>query len=180
MDHIGNDILAGIPPDLIPDEPAEILAAGDADLSVPDIDVPFTPAAQQVIDRCLDLADLVGGSAILSEHLLLAIASTPGCAAAKIIAEHDLSTDNLLSALQTLLGNESSAPPGRQESPRLERVIIRAKREAYRHSHAEVSTLHLLMALIRERASYGAQADSRFDARYGRFAGAFRHAAESD
>ena len=180
MDHIGSDILAGMPPDLIPDETLDQMMASDPDLSMPDIDVPFTPAAQQVIDRCLEMADLVGGNAVLSEHLLLAIASTPGCAAAKIIAEHDLSSDNLLSALQTLLGSESSTSAGRQESPRLERVIIRAKREAYRHSHAEVSSLHLLMALIRERASYGALAGHRFDAGYGRLTGAFRHAAESD
>ena len=103
------------------------------------------------------MADLVGGEAIATEHLLLAITSTPECAAAKLIAEQDASSDSVLSALQTMLGDAAQPVSADQPQPRLERVIIRAKREAFRHRHAEVSTLHLLMALIRERAGAGYQ-----------------------
>ena len=151
MDHFGEDTLAGIPPSMMDGE------SGRDRLGVaPDIDVPFTPAAQRVIERSAELADLVGGQAVITEHLLLAITSTPECAAAKLIAEQGSSSDSVLSALQSVLGGDDK-PAAEQENPRLERVIIRAKREAFRHSHSEVSTLHLLMALIRERAGAGVQ-----------------------
>ena len=116
-----------------------------------DIDVPFTPAAQRVIDRCVDsLADGDGG--YLTDCLLRAISETPESAAAQLIGEHGRSGDELLAALQPLLGRDTPEPsqPG---PPRLERVVIRAKREAFRRRHTEVSTLHLLMALLRERVT---------------------------
>ncbi len=91
MDHVGEDTLAQLPPDL--------MTSDDSDLPA-DIDVPFTPAAQRVIERSVELADMVGGDAIVTEHLLLAITSTPECAAAQLIAEHDSSSESVLSALQ--------------------------------------------------------------------------------
>jgi ATP-dependent Clp protease ATP-binding subunit ClpA len=74
-----------------------------------------------------------------------------------LIAEHDSSSENVLSALQSMLSSPDRPALTDQPQPRLERVIIRAKREAFRHRHPEVSTLHLLMALIRERAGAGYQ-----------------------
>jgi ATP-dependent Clp protease ATP-binding subunit ClpA len=115
------------------------------------IDVPFTPAARRVLDRCVNsLAD--GDEAILTDHLLRAISATPESAAAQLIDEHGDSGAELLSALQTVLGQDVR-DGDLATSPRLERVVIRAKREAFRHRHAEVSTLHLLMALLRERTA---------------------------
>jgi ATP-dependent Clp protease ATP-binding subunit ClpA len=151
MDHFGEDTLAEMPPDVVLGEPGR-----ERLVDTPDIDVPFTPAAQRVIERSAELADLVGGEAVISEHLLLAITSTPECAAAKLIAEQGSSSVSVLSALQSVLGGEAKLDD-EQENPRLERVIIRAKREAFRNRHSEVSTLHLLMALIRERAGAGYQ-----------------------
>jgi ATP-dependent Clp protease ATP-binding subunit ClpA len=184
MDHFGEDTLAGIPPDLISAERADRLASDALQPAAsPDIDVPFTPSAQRVIDRCLELADLVGGKAVMTEHLLLAIASTPECAAAKLIAEHDHSSENALSALEYVLGKGVAAKEDHQAGPRLERIIIRAKREAFRHRHREVSTLHLLMALIRERAGLALPGLERSGAGYPKRAGAnnqFVRAGESD
>jgi ATP-dependent Clp protease ATP-binding subunit ClpA len=149
MDHFGEDTLAEIPSDVLADAAEPEPRA--------DIDVPFTPAAQRVVERSIELADLIGGDAIVTEHLLLAITSTPECAAAKLIAEHDGTSGNVISALQSVLDANVRPAPNDSPHPRLERVIIRAKREAFRHRHAEVSTLHLLMALIRERAGSGYQ-----------------------
>jgi ATP-dependent Clp protease ATP-binding subunit ClpA len=116
-----------------------------------DIDVPFTPAARRVLDRCVDsLAD--GHDDLLADSLLRAIAETPESAAAQLIEEHGQPGEELLAALQALLRN-GVVDQEPTSSPRLERLVIRAKREAYRHSHREVSTLHLLMALLRERAT---------------------------
>jgi ATP-dependent Clp protease ATP-binding subunit ClpA len=93
MDHFGEDTLAGIPPNMVSAESNDSSSSDATHYTAsPDIDVPFTPSAQRVIDRCVELADLVGGKAILTEHLLLAIAATPECAAAKLIAEHDHSS----------------------------------------------------------------------------------------
>lgn len=181
MDHSGEEIQAGMPPDLIPTAiPAADLGDQCADAVAPDIDVPFTLAAERVIERCLELADLVGGSAVMTEHLLLAIASTPESAAAKLIAEHDLSSEGVLAAMHVMLGSDGAAMPANPSAPRLERIIIRAKREAFRHRHSEVSTLHLLMALIRERAGLAVCSLDRTASGYQRLANGPRHAAESD
>jgi ATP-dependent Clp protease ATP-binding subunit ClpA len=173
MDHFGEDTLAGIPPNMVSAETNDSSSADATHYTAsPDIDVPFTPSAQRVIDRCVELADLVGGKAILTEHLLLAIAATPECAAAKLIAEHDHSSESMLSALQFVLGSDARPIPDHHPSPRLERVIIRAKREAFRHQHREVSTLHLLMALIRERAGLALYALERPGSGYQKIANA--------
>ena len=122
------------------------------DLVVPEnIDVPFTPAARRVLDRCVDsLAD--GETVALTDHVLKAITETPESAAAQLIDEHGSSGEDLLAALQPLL-NQHARDGDLVTSPRLERLVIRAKREAYRRSHPEVSTLHLLMALLREESA---------------------------
>jgi ATP-dependent Clp protease ATP-binding subunit ClpA len=144
MDQFSEDNPAGPLPDL----GAQAQPVG---VTADDIDVPFTPAARRVLDRCVDaLAD--GQDEVLADSLLRAIADTPESAAAQLIEEHGQSGDELLAALQALL-RDGVADQEPTPSPRLERLVIRAKREAFRHSHREVSTLHLLMALLRERAA---------------------------
>lgn len=172
MVHFGEETLAGIPPNLISATDDDAPAVESPPPATPDIDVPFTPSAQRVIDRCVEFADLVGGNAVLTEHLLLAIASTPECAAAKLIAEHDHSSESTMSALKFMLDKDAHVSSENRASPRLERIIIRAKREAFRHRHREVSTLHLLMALIRERAGLAPSAFERSGAGYQMLAGA--------
>ena len=93
-----------------------------------------------------------------------------------MIAEHDLSSESMLSALQFVLGTDAKQIPDHHPSPRLERVIIRAKREAFRNHHPEVSTLHLLMALIRERAGVALYALERPGSGYQKIANANRQA----
>jgi ATP-dependent Clp protease ATP-binding subunit ClpA len=144
MDQFSEENLAGPLADVIAQ--AELAAE-----SAEDIDVPFTPAARRVLDRCVDaLAD--GHDDVLADSLLRAIAETPESAAAQLIEEHGQSGDELLAALQAVLRHGASDHEP-TTSPRLERLVIRAKREAFRHSHREVSTLHLLMALLRERGA---------------------------
>jgi ATP-dependent Clp protease ATP-binding subunit ClpA len=144
MDQFSEEHPAGPVPDLAAPAQRTVQTADD-------IDVPFTPAARRVLDRCVDaLAD--GQDEVLADSLLRAIAETPESAAAQLIEEHGQSADDLLAALQVLL-REGAADQEPTSSPRLERLVIRAKREAFRHSHREVSTLHLLMALLRERAT---------------------------
>ena len=181
MDHIGEDTLAGIPPDLISDGRDDSSARDIPQASAtPDIDVPFTPSAQRVVARCVELAELVGGGAVLTEHLLLAIASTPECAAAKLISEQEHSSEATIAALKSMLGTDNRATSDRRASPRLERIVIRAKREAFRHRHREVSTLHLLMALIRERADLAPFGLERPGAGFQKFASTAARGGESD
>jgi ATP-dependent Clp protease ATP-binding subunit ClpC len=149
MDQIEVDVQVGIPPDLLPGMFDE--ESSEAYGSEPDIDVPFTAIARHVLDRAEDIAGLIGGEAILTEHLLLAISATPECAAARLISEFQGSSESLLAALEFILGLGGQAFASNQQNPRLERVLIRAKREAFRMNHSHVNTLHMLMALIRER-----------------------------
>src|SRR5687768_1940059 len=95
MDQFSEDNVAGPLPDLATEAQ---FASGTAE----DIDVPFTPAARRVLDRCVDaLAD--GHDEVLADSLLRAIAETPESAAAQLIEEHGQSGDELLAALQGLL-----------------------------------------------------------------------------
>jgi ATP-dependent Clp protease ATP-binding subunit ClpA len=150
MDQIEVDVLNGMPASLLKPQ-MEIDDFAESVERETGIDVPFTAAAQRVLESAEEFAHLIGGQAILTEHLLLAISSTPECAAAKLIQEHRGSTQSLLSALEFVIGSAGPPPPDFVPSPRLGRVITRAKREAFRHNHTEVTTLHLLMALIKER-----------------------------
>lgn len=149
MDQIELDVQVGIPPEVmagvLQEEPVQ------AFMTEPDIDVPYTAIARHVLDRAEEFAEMIGCEAVLTEHLLLAISAIPECAAAKLINEFRGSTQSLLSALEFIVGLAGPPVASQQSSPRLERVLIRAKREAFRMNHSHVNTLHMLMGLIRER-----------------------------
>ena len=155
MDHSGEDILGGLLPDLAPPEMDDALLD---DASNPNIDVPFTPSAQRILDHCSLYVDRAGNQAKLVDLMMLAFQNTRECAVAHLLPDGDLMSEDLLARLEHLLGGDLTvtAPDRRPNvDPRLERVIIRAKRDAFRRSHPEVSSIHLLWALIRERS--GAQ-----------------------
>ena len=155
MDQFGEDILRGLLPDLVPSDSDDGLIDGS---SITDIDVPFTGSARRVLERCARYVDDAGPNASLVDMMMLAFHNTPECAVAHLMPEDEVLSEELLARLEQLLGSDrsmTSADRRPNVDPRLERVIIRAKRDAFRRSHPEVSSVHLLWALIRERS--GAQ-----------------------
>ena len=153
MDHIGELMTVGLPPSLAP---SDFTAARFDDLPLPNIDVPLTSTAQSVIDRCLVLVNTSRDPRLnLTDHLTRAFWDTPECTVARLMTEDGILNDELVQSIEVMLGDgiaTNRANPGTQPNLRLERVIIRAKREAYRRRHPEVSTMHLLWGLLRERS----------------------------
>jgi len=153
MDHFGDIMTATVPPNAATSGHAQ---RSFGDLPLPNIDVPLTAAAQHLIDRCSwyvqtsfdDSLDLV-------DHFVCAVRETPECTVSKLMNEEGIFPTEFITAIEQMLGDSwsgSSSSFSAEPNLRLERVIIRAKREAYRRRHTEVSSMHLLWGLLRERS----------------------------
>jgi hypothetical protein len=153
MDHIGAEMMASLPLDL--GSIGRSFMATD-EIPLADIDVRFTVSAIRVIERCQKtLESSPDCLPDLTEHLTRAFWDTPECSVAKLMVEDGILSDEFINCLEVLLGGSYGMSPviGTPSSNlRLERVIIRAKREAYRRRHPEASTMHLLWGLLRERS----------------------------
>lgn len=118
----------------------------------------FTEKAKDSIRAAQAAAEELGHSYVGSEHLLLALAREGGSVASKVINEAGLDEDKLLTLIEKYVGRgESSGHPAQGLTPRFKRVIELALAEAARLGHNYVGTEHLLMGLLREGDSVGAQ-----------------------
>ena len=153
MDHIGDMLSASMPPSAASSgHPNQQFG----DLPLSNIDVPLTATAHRLIERCAwyvqtsfdDRLDLI-------DHFFCAVRETPECTVAKLLNEDGILPAEFISSLEMMLGDSmgtSRTAWSGEPNLRLERVIIRAKREAYRRRHTEVSSMHLLWGLLRERS----------------------------
>jgi len=152
MDHIGEMMSAFVPP---ADVTSGYVQHTLAEIPLPDIDVPITPAAQRVIDRCAWYVETSYDDSLdLADHFARAFWDVPECSVAKMMNDDGVLSNQFISCLETLLGETWGTASYSSTQPilRLERIIIRAKREAYRRRHSEVSSMHLLWGLMRERS----------------------------
>jgi ATP-dependent Clp protease ATP-binding subunit ClpC len=88
-----------------------------------------------------------------TEHLLIGLAREERGVAARVLASLDLSAEQLRDAIVFIAGRGEVPPPTDEPAPtpRLERVLETAEKEASRRQQAQVGTIHLLLALVRER-----------------------------
>jgi ATP-dependent Clp protease ATP-binding subunit ClpA len=152
MDLFGDIMTASMPPNAAPTGHTQRPLG---DLPLPNIDVPLTPAAQRLIDRCSwHVQTSFDDSLDLIDHFVCAARETPECTVSKLMNEEGILPVEFINAIEQMLGETWSTSSSYATEPnlRLERVIIRAKREAYRRRHAEVSSMHLLWGLLRERS----------------------------
>ena len=153
MDQVGSEVITEFRPDLVSDA---CLAPPVDEIPLADIDVPCTASAQRVIERCRTYVECTSAlESDLTDHLARAFWNTPECTVAKLMNEDGVLSAEFIASLEAMLGaTYGIAPNGESCSAnlRLERVIIRAKREAYRRRHMEASSMHLLWGLLRERS----------------------------
>jgi ATP-dependent Clp protease ATP-binding subunit ClpC len=88
-----------------------------------------------------------------TEHLLIGLAREERGVAARVLASLDLSAERLRESIVFIggLGAGDSPADDPVPTPRLERVLAAAEKEATRRQQSQVGTIHLLLALVRER-----------------------------
>ncbi|MCC6944626.1 MAG: hypothetical protein IT335_08605 [Thermomicrobiales bacterium] len=110
-------------------------------------------AACTVVNDAVELARVRGNALMTTDDLFAAMVSTD-CAVSRLLTGLEMHGEGLADQLAFILGRAPAEPshavPGL--SPRVERVMERASIEAGKAKASEVSTLHLLAALLREKS----------------------------
>ncbi|HKG25223.1 MAG TPA: Clp protease N-terminal domain-containing protein [Thermomicrobiales bacterium] len=113
----------------------------------------FSSCAANALALARDEARLLAHAYVGTEHLLIGLAREERGAASRVLASLDLTADQLRESIVFIGGRGESGPPSDDPplTPRLERVLEAAEKEASRRQQTQVATLHLLLALVRER-----------------------------
>lgn len=114
----------------------------------------YTACARNVLKYANEEARSLGHAHLGTEHLLIALAREEQGAAARVLSSLGFTADQLRNSVAFIAGRGQPLLPDNHEpspTPRLNRVLESAAQEAKKRSHAVVSTLHLLLALLRER-----------------------------
>lgn len=112
----------------------------------------FSHHAQQALQTAESMAAGVPDGVVTCEHLLLGLASDPESAGAVVL--HDCGFD--LAYLETTIAfirgtsPHAESPSAVMRSPRVERVLEHAGREAANRASDRIETLHLLIGILRE------------------------------
>ncbi len=113
----------------------------------------YSNSAKDVLEHAETLAATAPGGAMTVEHLLLSLAADSDCAAARVLRESGFDGPAIARTIAFIQGEAQSAgvAPSVVLSPRMERILTAAGREAATQKSEQVDTLHLLVALLRER-----------------------------
>lgn len=111
--------------------------------------------AQEALSLARTEATRLGHGYVGTEHLIVALAEQPASAAANVLSALGFAADDLRETMDFILGAPAEPAPDIAEaplSPRLQRVVVAAGAEADRQNQPDITTLHLLVGLVRERA----------------------------
>ncbi len=113
----------------------------------------LSAATSNILARAAVLARGRGLEFVTTDDLFAAMI-TEQCAASRVLGSLGMQGDTLLRQLAFILGRNSGTEQTSEVaySPKATRVLAQAKLEAGRRDAAEVSTLHLLTTLLRERS----------------------------
>jgi ATP-dependent Clp protease ATP-binding subunit ClpC len=117
----------------------------------------FTLCAERCLMRAEEEAIALGDDFVGSDHLLIALAEEREGAASRVLIDLGNDADVLRSKLVFIRGTRQTGPVGLPlpRSPRLEHIIQMAGIEASLKDARSIGTLHLLMALLKERKGIG-------------------------
>lgn len=114
----------------------------------------YTACAQNVLNYAKEEARNLGHAHCGTEHLLIALAREEQGAAAQVLASLGITADQLRQSVAFIAGHGQPRSPGSEDpplTPRLNRVLEAAAQEAKKRGQSVAGTLHLLLALLRER-----------------------------
>ena len=107
----------------------------------------FTTKAQNVLNKALVLAGMLGHTYVGSEHLLLALSDEEKSIAKKILDDKGLTYNLLLRYIKELSGTgEQTHPSSSDITPRLKRIISASGKTSENASNT-IGTEHLLLSL---------------------------------
>ena len=114
----------------------------------------FTTKAQKVLEIANDIAIELGHNYIGTEHLLYGLSEEGTGIASKILENQDVTSDNIISAIEDLIGKENNKLNQTIGfTPRTKRVIENAFLEAKKLGSDYIGTEHLLMGILHETDS---------------------------
>ncbi|HEY8448128.1 MAG TPA: Clp protease N-terminal domain-containing protein [Thermomicrobiales bacterium] len=114
----------------------------------------FTSCAQNALDNAKEEARRLGHSYCGTEHLVIALARDERSVAGQMLSSLGINADSLRSSVAFIVGQGEPLQADEPEpamTPRLQRIIEAATKEAEQREDASISTLHLLLALLKER-----------------------------
>lgn len=112
----------------------------------------MSACAANALAMAREEARLLAHPYVGSEHLLIGLAREERGVAARVLASLDLSAERLRESI-VFIGGRGEGPPTNDPAPtpRLQRILEAAEKEATRRQQPQVGTIHLLLALVRER-----------------------------
>jgi ATP-dependent Clp protease ATP-binding subunit ClpC len=113
----------------------------------------YSSHARDVLQSAETSAATAPAGTMTCEHLLLSLVTDQECAAARVLLSCGLDAARIGQTIAFVQGAQPPSEPAAAVilSPRIERVLINASREASIQKRDQIDTLHLLVALLRER-----------------------------
>ncbi len=114
----------------------------------------FTTSSKAALEAANDIAVELGHDYIGTEHILYGLAEETEGVAGKVLANQDVTLDDIVEEIEELVGkSESSSSKTLGFTPRTKRVIENAFREARKNGSEYIGTEHLLLGIMREADS---------------------------
>jgi ATP-dependent Clp protease ATP-binding subunit ClpA len=125
----------------------------------------FTPRAQQVLALAREESDRLHHNYIGTEHVLLGLIALGKGVAVNVLSGLGINLENIRIEVekQTGIGPVENSAAKAPFTPRVKKVLAYAREEAVALHHTYIGTEHLLLGLLREGDSIGAQALRNFD-----------------
>ena len=126
--------------------------------------VNLTPRAQQVLILAKQEAERFGHQFVGTEHVLSALLKIQQCIAVSVLCSMNIDIKQVRSKLEQQLANIKASEPKADKNPstveltpRVQKVLLLAAKEANVLQHPYVGTEHILLGLLREEDSIAAQ-----------------------
>ena len=119
----------------------------------------YTKSAARALDIAKDIAIKVSGGSIGTEHILIGLYGCEG-AASDILANNGVEYDKLVSVIGRSMVSDGSvilADEG-EYTPRAEKLLEAAGKEAERYNTGNIGSEHLLIAIIKDKDCIAARA----------------------
>jgi ATP-dependent Clp protease ATP-binding subunit ClpA len=118
----------------------------------------YTDRARRVVVLAQEEARMLSHNYIGTEHILLGLIHEGEGVAAKALGSLGISLQAVRQQVEEIIGQGQQAPSGHIPfTPRVNKVLELASREALQLGHNYIGTEHILLALIREGEGVGAQ-----------------------
>ncbi len=112
----------------------------------------YTEKAEAALKHAEKCARSLKQGYVGTEHILVGLIKEGTGVAAKVLADNEVSLEQVLDMIRELIAFEGGTAIREREgySPRAEKILEEAQRQAERFGHPRVGTEHILMALIKE------------------------------